>query len=211
MKIIFSNLPMKKELNGFKYGNGGNLAVNCDREVLFPVNAVLAKSMVKGEKVRVVLLSKVDIEGNSAINAGKFQAELNEINRSIGADIEYITLATPFEETRDVHETLLRDMIGKIEDSAEIIGDVTFGPKPLPIIMFAVMNFAEKFFGANIKNIVYGKVDFVDDGSGIGRTIAKNPVLYDLVPLYYLNSLTNSMEYKTSADAVKALDTLLTI
>ncbi len=211
MKIVFSNLPMKKELNAFKYVVDGNASIEYDGEVIFPVNSVLAKSMKKGEKVKVVLLSKVDIEGNSAINAGIFQKELNEINRNIGADIEYVTLATPFEETRSVHEILLRDMVGKIEDNAEIIGDVTYGPKPLPIIMFAVMNFAEKFFKAKIKNIVYGKVDFVDDGSGTGKTKPINPVLYDLTPLYYLNSVTNAMEYKNSEDALKALDTLLEI
>lgn len=209
MKIIFSDLPMKKELHACNYKTDGNVTIEYGGEVIFPVNAVLAKTMKKGEKVKVVLLSKVDIEGNSAINAGKFQKELNDINRSIGADIEYITIATPFEETRGVHETLLRDMVGKLENGAEIIGDVTYGPKPLPIIMFSVMNFAEKFFFAKIKNIVYGKVDFVDDGSGTGKTKPVNPVLYDLTPLYYLNSLTNTMEYKTSEEAVKALDLLL--
>lgn len=209
MKIIFSDLPMKKELHAFSYKVDGNLTIEYDGEVIFPVNAVLAKTMKKGEKIKVVLLSKVDIEGNSAINAGIFQKELNIINRGIGADIEYITIATPFEETRGVHETLLRDMVGKLENGAEIIGDVTYGPKPLPIIMFAVMNFAEKFFAAKIKNIVYGKVDFVDDGSGTGKTKPVNPVLYDLTPLYYLNSVTNAMEYKSSDEAVKALDVLL--
>lgn len=209
MKIIFSNLPMKKELLAFNYKADGNVTIEYDGEVIFPVNAVLAKTIKQGEKVKVVLLSKMDIEGNSAINAGIFQKELNGINRGIGADIEYITLATPFEETRNVHEMLLRDMVGKIENGAEIIGDVTYGPKPLPIIMFAVMNFAEKFFSAKIKNIVYGKVDFIDDGSGTGKTKPVNPVLYDLTPLYYLNFLTNTMEYKTSEEAVKALDVLL--
>ncbi|MCI8436096.1 MAG: hypothetical protein HFK10_09115 [Clostridia bacterium] len=209
MKIVFSDLPMKKELHAFSYKADGNMAIEYDGEVIFPVNSVLAKSMKRGERVKVVLLSKVDIAGNSAINAGIFQRELNNINRSIGADIEYITLATPFEETRGVHETLLRDMIGKLEADAEIIGDVTYGPKPLPIIMFAVMNFAEKFFGAKIKNIVYGKVDFVEIEDGTGKTKPINPVLYDLTPLYYLNSLTNAMEYKTSEEAVKALDVLL--
>ncbi len=208
-KIVFSNLPMKKELNGFRYKVDGNDTIEYEGEVIFPVNSVLARTMKKGDKIKVVLLSKDDIEGNSAINAGIFQKELNNINRGIGADIEYITIATPFEETRDIHETLLRDMIGKLENGAEIIGDVTYGPKPLPIIMFAVMNFAEKFFSAKIKNIVYGKVDFVDDGSGTGKTKPVNPVLYDLTPLYYLNSVTNAMEYKSSDDAVKALDVLL--
>jgi len=208
-KIVFSNLPMKKELNKFKYSVDGNDTIEYGGEVIFPVNSVLARTMKKSDKIKVVLLSKDDIEGNSAINAGIFQKELNNINRSIGADIEYITLATPFEETRAVHETLLRDMVDKLENGAEIIGDVTYGPKPLPIIMFAVMNFAEKFFSAKIKNIVYGKVDFVDDGSGIGKTKPVNPVLYDLTPLYYLNSVTNAMEYKTSDEAVKALDVLL--
>lgn len=208
-KIVFSNLPMKKELNKFRYNVDGNDTIEYDGEVIFPVNLVLAKTMKKGDKVKVVLLSKDDIEGNSAINAGIFQKELNNINRSIGADIEYVTLATPFEETRGVHETLLRDMVDKLENGAEIIGDVTYGPKPLPIIMFAVMNFAEKFFSAKIKNIIYGKVDFIDDGSGTGKTKPVNPVLYDLTPLYYLNSVTNAMEYRTSEEAVKALDVLL--
>lgn len=209
MKIVFSNLPMKRELYAFSYKSDGNITIEYDGEVIFPVNSVLAKTIRKGEKVKVVLLSKVDVDGNSAINAGLFQKELNDINRNIGADIEYITIATPFEETRSVHEMLLRDMVSKLESSAEIICDMTYGPKPLPIIMFAVMNFAEKFFSAKIRNIVYGKVDFIDDGSGTGKTKPINPVLYDLTPLYYLNSVTNTMEYNNSEEAVKALNVLL--
>ena len=210
MKIVFSDLPMKKELHSCNYKVDGNKSIEYDGEVAFPVNAVLAKTMQKGEKIKIVLLSKKDIEGNSKKNEVKFKEELNEINRNIGADIEYVSpIETPFTETRDVHETLLRDMVATLEENAEIVGDVTYGPKPLPIIMFAVMNFAEKFFKAKIKNIVYGKVDFVDDGSGTGKTKPINPVLYDLTSLYYLNNVTNSMEYKSSEDAVKALDTLL--
>lgn len=209
MKIVFSNLPMKRELNAFRYRAEGNMTIEYDGEVIFPVNSVLARTMQRGEKVKVVLLSKEDIEGNSAVNGGIFQKELNAINREIGAQIEYITIATPFVETRDIHERLLRDMVAKLEEKAEIIADVTYGPKPLPIIMFSVLNFAEKFFAADIKNIIYGKVDFIDDGSGTGKTKPVNPVLYDLTSLYYLNAVTNSMEYRSSTEAVKALDTLL--
>ena len=212
MKIVFSDLPMKKELHSVNYKVDGNKTIEYDGEIIFPVNSVLAKTMQKGEKVKIVLLSKKDIEGNSKKNEVKFKEELNEINRNIGADIEYVSpIETPFTETRDVHKKIIRDMVATLEDNAEIIGDVTYGPKPLPIIMFAVMNFAEKFFKANIKNIIYGKVDFVDDGSGMGKTKPINPVIYDLTPLYYLNNLTKTMSYKSSSDAVKALDSLLNL
>ena len=210
MKIVFSDLPMKKELHSFNYKVDGNKTIEYEGEVVFPVNAVLAKTMQKGEKVKIVLLSKKDIEGNSKKNEVKFKEELNEINRNIGADIEYVSpIETPFTETRNVHKKIIRDMVATLEENTEIIGDVTYGPKPLPIIMFAVMNFAEKFFKANIKNIIYGKVDFIDDGSGTGKTKPVNPIIFDLTPLYYLNNLTKTMSYKSSKDAVKALDTLL--
>ena len=79
MKIVFSNLPMKKELYGFKYAVDGNASIEYNGEVIFPVNSVLAKILKRGEKVKVILLSKTDIAGNSAINAGLFQKELNEM------------------------------------------------------------------------------------------------------------------------------------
>ena len=78
-------------------------------------------------------------------------------------------------------------------------------------ILNKFFNFAEKFFKAKIANIIYGKVDFVVDESNIGKTVPANPVIYDLTPLYYLNGVTNAMEYKSAEDAVKALDTILDI
>ena len=205
-KIVFSNLPMRRDLSPLKYPVDGNKTIEYDGKVIFPVNSVLARTLKKDDAVKVVLLSKTDLDGNSAVNAGLFQKELNEINRKIGADIEYITLATPFEETKCVHETLLKDMIAKLENGAEITADVTYGPKTLPIVMFSVLGFAEKFFKCDIKNIIYGKVDFPN-----GSKTPQNPLIYDLTPLYYLNSVTSAIECGDSGEAVKILDTLLSI
>jgi hypothetical protein len=38
MKIVFSDLPMKKELHGFKYKVDGNKAIEYEGETIFPVN-----------------------------------------------------------------------------------------------------------------------------------------------------------------------------
>ena len=71
------------------------------------------------------------------------------------------------------------------------------------------VRFAETFFKCRIESIVYGKVNFVDDGSGTGKTKPVDPVLYDLSPLYYLNSVTDALDCKTPEESIRALDLLL--
>lgn len=207
MKIVFSNLPMKKQLNKFCYAVDGNSQIAYNGEVIFPVNSVLAKVLKKDDKVKVVLLKKQDIEGNSDINAGEFMRELNLINQNIGASIEYKILDLPFVETKDTHEQTLRRMVDELEEKAELYCDITYGPKPLPIVLFSVLNFAEKFFGCKIENIVYGKVDFLTKDDG--KTYPANPVLFDVTSLYYLNAFTNSIECASVQEAKKMLTELL--
>ena len=208
-KIVFTNLPMKKKLKAFKYFVDGNTDIDSDGEVIFPINAVLAKSMTKNDVITVVLIKKLDLEGNGDVNAGAFMKELNTINRNVGADINYRIIDTPFEEGRDTHEKLLREMIEEVKEKSLIYADITYGPKSLPIIVFSVLNFAEKFFNCEIRNIVYGKVDFITKENG--ESEPSNPILCDMTPLYYLNSVTNSMECKTGQDAKRILDNLLNI
>ena len=206
-KIVFTNIPMTKKLHALKYSIDGNSEIDYDGKVVFPINAVLAKTLKKDETVTVVLLKKLDVEGNSDINVGEFMKELNSINGRIGASIDYKIIYTTFEEDKDTHETLLRRMIDTIKDNAVIYADMTYGPKSLPIVLFSVLNFAEKFLNCNIKNIVYGKVNFVSNEKG--ESLPSNPVLCDMTPLYYLNSVTNSMECKNGEEARKMLDNLL--
>ena len=208
MKIIITDIPLKKELTAFAYLKDVK-GISNDREVIFPVNALLQNEMKPNDDVKVIMLAKDDVEGNSAINVGYFQKELNEINREIGAHINYETITTPFVETKDIHERLFKDIINRLDKDCEIYADITYGPKSLPIILFTVLNFAEKYLDAEIKSIAYGKVDFVDDGKG--KTKPANPTLYDMTSLYYLNAITNSIDYKDSDEALKALDSLLNL
>ena len=43
-------------------------------------------------------------------------------------------------------------MISVLEKDAEIYADITFGQKPIPMLLICVLTFAEKFFNAYIKN-----------------------------------------------------------
>ena len=72
------------------------------------------------------------------------------------------------------------------------------------MVMMCVLSFAEKFFDADVKKIVYGKVDFVKHDDG--KTYPENPELYDVTSLYYLNNLMGAMEAPSGEEALKSLD-----
>lgn len=199
-KIIFCDIPMKKNMNAMVYANIGNTNFNYSKEVMFPINAILAESLKKDDEVRVILLRTKDKAGNSGRNSGLFMQELDEINSEIGAKISYETLDSEFKETKDIHEKRLQDMLDKIEEHTEIYADITYGPKPLPMILMCVISFAEKFLNCDVKSVVYGKVDFDDNNKPC------NPELYDVTSLYYLNNLTSSMVADNGKDARQSLN-----
>lgn len=206
-KIVFADIPMKEmdaRRDGLCYARTGNTGCTYKGTVVYPINAVLAEKMKAGDDVKVVLLKTMTQDGNAEKNAELFRQELDAINAEIGAHIAYEMIDTDFIETKANHEKRLRAMLAKIEDGAQLYADITFGQKPLPMVLMCVLHFAEKFFDADVKKIVYGKVDFVrhDDG----KSYPENPELYDVTSLYYLNGLVGAMEAPSGAAALQSLD-----
>lgn len=208
-KIIFCDIPMRKDLNAVCYAGKGNAGCNYAGKVIFPINAVLAERLKSGDEVKVVLLKTSGGDDCAGTNAGRFISELDAINKNIGAAITYETLETAFDESKENHEKRFRQMLDKIENECEIYADITYGPRTLPMVLMCVLNFAEKFFDADIKKIVYGKVEYYTDTDG--KRKVKNPELYDLTSLYYLNNLTNSMEAENGEAALKAIDSFFAL
>jgi hypothetical protein len=206
MKLIISTAPMKKNLTPFHYPVSGNAAIEFEGKVLFPVNAVLAKTLQKQEKAKVLFLSTSGgSENYSRENIEKFKAELTRINADIGADISWETIDVPFDPQKEVFEQLISRIIDCLTKDCQIIADITYGSKPLPMIMFCALQFAEKFFNAAILNIIYGKVEFNNQNQ------PENPLLYDVTSLFYLNKLIGSMECDNGQVASKILNDFFAI
>ncbi|MBR6200069.1 MAG: hypothetical protein IKQ61_07410 [Spirochaetales bacterium] len=204
-KIVFCCLSMKSrtELSPQNYSNTGNAECGYNKAVIYPINAILAEKLHKGDEVKVVLIKSNPIDNNkkdsSNENINIYKEELNGINANIGAKIDYEVIESDFKETKENHETRYREMLAQIEQNCELFVDMTYGPRLIPMILMCVLNFAEKFFNADIRSIIYGKVEFVN-----GKAI--NPELYDVTSLYYLNNLTNVMTADSGEDALEALD-----
>lgn len=200
-KIVFLPIRMQKT-PAQVYAVDDNKSIEYEEKVTFPMNGVLAKTLQKDDDVKIIkIITQGKMEHVLRENAEILEKELNELNKGIGAKISYEEIVTPFEETSQTIEKRFRQFLDVLEDGCEIMYDMTFGPKTLTPVLFYVLEFAERFFNADIKGIYYTKIEF--DGNipidGTGK-------IFDMTSLFYLNSLTSVMEAPDSKTALARLD-----
>lgn len=201
-KIVFVTLMMADNMQKRHFPVDGNSLIEYSGETYYAINSVLAQTLKKEDTVKVILL-----ETDAGAKAGKknaelFKDELNELNKC-GASISYEVISSEFSETKSKYKELYRKLAGSLKQGAELYADITFGIKTLPILILNAMQFGEKFFDCSIGNVIYLKTEFKD-----GKIIEGSQCIYDITPLYMLDSFTSTMEFSSGERALKALDVL---
>jgi len=203
-KILICNIPMMEKTTKCVYTSDDLSLPVVEKEVIYPLNAFLKGYLSKGDDVKALLLVKKDENENYKKNLADFIEENIKANEEIGAKIEHKIVETDFEQSSKVHQMLMGKIVDELDDGAHIVADITYGPKDLPIVLFSALNFAEKFLGCEIDNIIYGQASFVD-----GKPV--NTKLCDMGSLYYLNAVTNTVNCSDSNNARNMLKTLLSL
>lgn len=203
-KIVFVDISMKEEMDSVCYKGSGNTTCTYDKPVVYPVNAILFDKLNKDDEVKAVLIQTKGDDARVQKNTQIFKDELNEINKSIGAKIDYVEVSAEYKEGKENHEKRIMALLSQMEEEAELYGDITYGPRTVPMVMLCAFSFAEKYYDTDIKSIVYGKVEWKKNIQ-TGRNEPYNPELYDITSLYYLNSITYNMQTQSKDEALKAL------
>ena len=105
-RTVICNIPMKLNVVPSVYKNVNRKLEVSEREVRYPVNALLEKNLTADDNVTALLLVKKANYGDSEKNTQLFIDELNSVNESIGAKIEYKIIETAFEQDRAVYVLL---------------------------------------------------------------------------------------------------------
>ena len=203
-KTIICDIPMKKIVDPSVYVSEDQSVAVSDRAVRFPINAYLEKNIKKDDEIKILLMVKEDEMGNHEENIALFKTELNEVNKTIMADVSLEVIDTAFSQEKAVHEQLMGSIVDHIDNGSQLIVDITYGPKDLPIIIFAALGFAEKFLECEVDAIIYGQASFKD-----GHAV--NTKICDMSPLYYLSSVTNTINCDSPDKARKTLKSLLSL
>jgi hypothetical protein len=202
MKIVIVTVPMMNpdKIEAIQYPVDGNKTIEYDKPVRSPINGVLAKTLQKGENVKIIYIMTTGENSNCPHNKSTFTEELDKINQEIGAVFTYDTIDIEFLPTKETYNKLITDLAEKIPENSEIYTDITYGYKPEVLSLFCALRFVEEFRDAIVQYIVYGKVEF--DKQTDKKT---KPKLYDITSLYYLFKLMGTMG---ATDAETATETL---
>lgn len=203
-KIVISTLPSDNRLVKRLYPVDGNATIQINEPIYFAVNSALANNLQKDDDVKVILIGTTRLDDCVKENAQKFMEELRHFN-TVGANIREAVITRPFDESKTNFHELYENILDQLEEDAELYVDITFGPKTPVLLIFNVLQFAEKFFNCSIGNIVYSKVLFQ---KGSSEVIPGSEMIYDITPLYMLNSITNTISCDDSKKAVQAVKAL---
>lgn len=210
-KIIFINVPITTNPEPQEYKIMGNSILKYDGKVMCPINSVLAKTLKSEDNVKIVLIKEEQEVNEDKHYENNIKEELNNINSSIGAKIDYKLIIKPFKETSESHENLFEQLIDELDENVEVSADVSYGAKPLPFIIFNVLTFAAKFCNADIVNIIYGKVQFKKEKLPNGKLAIDNATIFDLSTLYYLNSISNTIKCNNMNEAKKVIKKIISM
>ena len=157
-------------------------ALKRDEATAFPITALIAGSTKKGEKIGIYAI--LPDHENSRANLEVLKAEIAELAKRVGFYYDLILINTPFSENQDDHLDLFGKLIDTAEEGDNIYADITYGTKPIPIIMLMSLTYTYRFRkDASVERLCYGQVDH---NTGRGE-------IFDVTAMFYMNCALNAI------------------
>lgn len=175
-----------------------NSIITSDRAVSFPILIPLENATENGESIHLTVI--LPQHENVTTNYQTFQKELKEITDTKNLTCEIDEIKIPYSEDVDTHLNMFEHLIEQVRDDDLLYVCLTYGTKPVPMVMQTTLNFAYKLRkNCSIESIVYGQVDHNENKLKI----------YDVSSLFYLNSVINSMSSINAKNPVEYIKTML--
>lgn len=207
-KIMYLNIPMKSMKNNeLCFYEKGNADCKYTGKVKFGFIAALYGKIKADDDVLVIMNTTQSCQNDSTQDNINFFIEefKNVLGIQLSKDKNLKIIEGQFTETRQQMQDQYRELLNYIEEDCWIYVDTTFGPRLNLPITFSVLNFAERFFNAEIKLILNVKVEFNHEN---GKNEPKDGTqgVFDILPFYNLSNMTMSMKARDGKQALKILD-----
>ncbi len=196
MKKFITTISLQgKDLNPVVYTPADSNDLKCDKTVSLPILVTVNNFVESNEKI---IVSPIVINAESSnSNYEIFKSQLEQIAMEKNFKFELRPIYKELGDTNDVMIKLFADLIETVSDNDELYACLTYGTKPISVITIMALNYAYKIKNnVDIKKIVYGSGPW--EGSRI----------FDVTPLFYIDSAVNSLaklKLNNPEDALRSL------
>lgn len=147
--------------------------------VLYPIDHVITGLVDTASEIEVILVQTCSESRNTDDYVEEAKKEIGNKLESHSRKINFKTIRTPFASTRAELSEAYKKIRDSISPNSNISADLTYGPKYMPLIMFCILNYAEKYLNCEIQKIYYGFFE--------GKKECPSYIV-DFTTLYLLNS-----------------------
>lgn len=200
MQHFIMTIPMQApaNLHKIKYNSMGGKELESEYKTCYPVFTALDNVVAVGEKVKLTLI--VVDHDNARSSLTSFLDELKDFAGTRSFTYEIQKLETPFDESTDTHLELFGKIIDSIAPGDEITADMTYGSKPMPMIISMALSYAKNnISGTDIQRIIYGRYDFVHNKAFV----------HDVTALFYMNSVVEKLGHTKAENSGSIIRTML--
>ena len=210
MKKFITNIPLQKEESFHRhiYQAVGNSLLQMDEPTGFPIIPAINAYTEPGDSIRVI--SMMSVNDDTTRNHRFLQEELDALCRRKGIScpgrVEIV--AAPEDQQVSSELRAFRRLIDFVEDNDELTACITYGTKPMSMVVLSAMRYAYRLHkNATLRCIVYGEID---------RRNSRNwedwqAYIYDETALIQMDEITWMLARTGSEDPKRSIDLLLSM
>ncbi len=200
MKKYYTTISQqaKESLKLVHYLNPGQSPILEYGETHFPIIPLIANTVKSGETIHIYAVKPAYERTEYCLAV--LQEELKSLSEKICFQYELEIFDTPQSEVIGNHLDLFTRLVDSSSDDDQIYADITFGTKPIPMILLMFMTFAYKHRKhAEIEHVVYGAMNHEEHTSS----------LYDVTALFFMNSVVNQLDSEKISDPAAIIRKLI--
>lgn len=166
----------------------------------FPAIPMVNAYVEEGERIKVIAVT-YDTEPCHH-NLKVFENELASACEPHGASYELESIEVPFDDSIKAILNVYTQLIARLEDDDELYADITYGSKPMPIILTMALQYAYRVKNnVSIECVTYGQISHHKE--------TKDAKIFDVTALVQLDEIVRLMSDRNVADPAGVIERII--
>jgi len=166
----------------------------------FPSIPLINAHIEFGDAIKVITVTYNT--PNCHRNLALLDSEIAQVCADNGATYELESIEVPFDDSIKAILNVYKQLIARVDDGDELYADITYGSKPMPIVLTMALQYAYRTKkNVSIECVTYGQISHHKE--------TKDAKIYDVTALVQLDEIVRLMADGNVSDPASVIDRII--